>query len=199
MMAIVSCNYKTEQHVNDEPISTAPAEAMTEDLNVEVDNLDDFEMIDIGSEEMLNKCFARSTCVRSESRINGRHLIKIWKVDGKVAHRTIDVTTQRCVRSKDPSINRENNTNDRMLKCDQIGTHFLMCALFATRKSMESTKSSTRFYFFVTDNSFTHIEPLMKRSDLIDMLESFSKKVGISEVIIVNGAPEENSTEVKKF
>ena len=53
--------------------------------------------------------------------------------------------------------------------------------------------------FFVSDKSFIHAEPLRKRSDLICALNSFAKEVGVPETIIADGAPEENSAEVKKF
>ena len=38
------------------PIGTASAESMTDDLHVEVDELDEFD-ISLDSEEMLNECF----------------------------------------------------------------------------------------------------------------------------------------------
>ena len=47
--------------------------------------------------------------------------------------------------------------------------------------------------------SFVRAEQLSKISDLTCALKSFAKKVGVPEAIIVDGTPEDNSAEVKKF
>ena len=52
---------------------------------------------------------------------------------------------------------------------------------------------------FLTDKSFVRAELLRKRSDLIYALNSFAKEFGVPEAIIMEGVPEEDSTEVKKF
>ena len=74
-----------------------------------------------------------------------------------------------------------------------------MGSFFATKKSTKSTIGKAYCQLFVADKSFLHVEQLSKRSDLTHALNSFAKKVGVPEEIIVDGAPEYDSREVKKF
>ena len=74
-----------------------------------------------------------------------------------------------------------------------------MDTLFATRKYTKSTKGITCCQLFVIDNYFLQEETLRNRDDLIHALNSFTKEVGVPGAIIADGAPEENSAEVKKL
>ena len=111
----------------------------------------------------------------------------------------MDVTTQRCVRSEDPSMNRECSTNDRMLRYNRLNIHFFIDTLFATKKSTESTRGNAYCQLFIACKSFVHTEPLRKRSDLIHALKSFAKEIGVPEALIVDSVLEENISEEKKF
>ena len=86
-----------------------------------------------------------------------------------------------------------------MLRQNRLNTHFFIDKFVATKKSTKTTRVSTCYQFFVADKSFVHMEPLRKRSDLIYALQSFAKKIGAPEALIVDGSPEENSAEAKKF
>ena len=92
---------------------------------------------------------------------------------------TIDVVTQRCVRSEDSRISREHSSNNKMLRHDRIDAHLFMDAFFVTRKHENSTRGNMCCQLFVTDKSFVHAEPLRKRSDLICALKIFAKEVGV--------------------
>ena len=80
-----------------------------------------------------------------------------------------------------------------------MSTHLFIYTFFATKKSTKSTRGNTCCQIFVTDKSLVHVEPLRKRSDLIRALKSFAKEIGVPEATIVDGALEDNSSEVKKF
>ena len=89
--------------------------------------------------------------------------------------------------------------NDRMLRHNQLNNHFFMDAFFVTKKATKSTRGNTCCQLFVIDESFVHVEPLWKRNDLMHALSIFTKDIGVPEVLIVDGKPEENSAETKTF
>ena len=85
--------------MDDTSIGTDPTEAMTDDLHVDVEDLDDFDMSDFESKEMLNIFCTSSTRARCENRIDGKHLSKVCKIDRKSADRNVEVVSKRCARS----------------------------------------------------------------------------------------------------
>ena len=90
------------------------------------------------------------------------YLSKVLKIDRKSADSKKDIAAQRRDRSEDPIVRRENNTNDRMLRCNRLDNYFFMGTLFATKKVTKSVRGYTCCQIFVTDGSFAHVEPLRK-------------------------------------
>ena len=80
-----------------------------------------------------------------------------------------------------------------------MNTHFFMDAFFATKKTTKSTREKTCCQISVIDKSFVHVELWREKSDLIHTLKILAKEIGFLEAIIVDSAPEENSSEVKKI
>ena len=80
--------------MDDTFIGVYPTEATTDDSQLEVDDLSDFDSSSFDLEETLDECLASSACVRSENRTDGKHLIKVWNVDKKL------LTKNRCCNSK---------------------------------------------------------------------------------------------------
>ena len=150
MMSVGLCNCKAGHCLDDASISMAPTEAMTDDSDVEVDNLDDFDASDFDSEEMLEEHFTSSAFVMSEVRIDSKHLSKVWKIGRKASDRTTHVTAQICVRGEDLSVRREHNTNDRTLRYDRLYNHFFMDTFFATKKATKYTRGNTCCQIFAT-------------------------------------------------
>ena len=68
---------KNEQCGDKTSIGATPTEAMTDDSHVEVEYLDDFDISDLDLEEILNEYFSSSLYVRSNNRIDGKHLRKV--------------------------------------------------------------------------------------------------------------------------
>ena len=48
--------------------------------------------------------------------VNAEHLSKVWRIDLETAKQTLDVTTQLCKRTTDPTLSHNYSTNDRMLQ-----------------------------------------------------------------------------------
>ena len=77
MMPIGTRNYKNKRCVDGASIGEAPAESMTDDSHVEIDDLDDFAISDFNLEEIMNKYFARLAFVISKNRMDGEHPSKV--------------------------------------------------------------------------------------------------------------------------
>ena len=67
--------------------------------------------------------------------VSAEQLSKVWSIDMSDAQRTIDATTQLCVRSKGDALTRNYTTNDRMLRYRRIKQHFFKYTVFATKQS----------------------------------------------------------------
>lgn len=119
-----------------------PVESMTDDSNVDIDYLGDFNVSDFGSEETLNEYCTSSSCVRSKNRTCGKFLSNVWKIDRKSADRIIDFTTQRCEKSENYRISRERSKNYRMIRRDRKDVNFFTDTFIVTRKSKNSTRGN---------------------------------------------------------
>ena len=143
---------------------------------------------------------AGSATAVSTKGVDAEHLSKIWRVDRATAERTIDVTSQRCVRSSgNEGLVRNYGTNDRMLRYRRINQHFFMDTFFATKKIGKSTRGNTCCQLFVTDKGFVYVIPMRFKRDLPAAIRAFAKAVGAPDTIICDHAKEQVSKEVKGF
>ena len=74
-----------------------------------------------------------------------------------------------------------------------------MDTFFATKTVTKSIRGNTCCQIFATDKGFTYVEPMWRWSDMLFVLKSFAKEVGILEAFIVDTAKEQNLIKVKKF
>ena len=88
---------------------------------------------------------------RPRGSVDPEHLAKIWRISHEDAKRTIDATSQHCVRTHDPKLSRNYGTNDRMLRYKRINDYFFMDTFFATKKRGKSMQGNTCCQLFVTD------------------------------------------------
>ena len=94
---------------------------------------------------------ASAVHVERHQGVTAKHLAKIWRIDENVAKRTLDVTSQRSVRTDNPKLSRNYTTNDRMLRYKHLKEYFFMDTLFATSKASKSSHGHTCAQLFVTD------------------------------------------------
>lgn len=128
------------------------------------------------------------------------HFSKIWKISQEDAQRTIENTTQRCVRNPGPSLKRDFNTNDRMLRYKRLNEYFFMDTFYATKsKTLKSLRQNTCCQLFVTDKGYMFVCPMEKEADVLLALKLFAKDVGAPEALVTDGARAETSAEIKKF
>ena len=91
---------------------------------------------------------------RRHQGVKPPHLAKIWRIDKNTAKRTLDITSQRSVRTDNPKLSCNYGTNDRMLRYKHLNEHFFMDTLFATSKAKKSLRGHTCAQLFVTDKGF---------------------------------------------
>ena len=75
--------------------------------------------------------------------VNAKHLAKVWRIDEQTAKKTLNITSQKCVRTDNPKLSRNFSTNDRTLRYKHLKDHFFMDTLFATSKARKSSRGNT--------------------------------------------------------
>jgi hypothetical protein len=131
--------------------------------------------------------------------VTAEHLSKVWQIYLPTAERTIDNTSQRCVRAEEFHLSRNYSTNDRMLWYKRINQHFFMDTFFATKKLRRSSRGHTCMQIFVTDKGFIYAVPMTARSDVSKAIKLFAKEIGAPDAIICNAACEQIPKEVRTF
>ena len=132
-------------------------------------------------------------------RVKPSALAKIWRIDEDTASKTIDITSQRNVRTDNPKLSRNYGTNDRMLRYKHLKHYFFMDTLFATSKANKSSRGNTCAQLFVTDRGFVYIVPMTKESDVLQAVKQFAKTIGAPDAIICDAARAQKSKDVKKL
>ena len=95
--------------------------------------------------------------------VNAKKLAKLWCVDEHTTDKTLDITSQREVRTDNPKLSCNFSTNDRTLRYKHLKEYFYMDTMFATSKSGKSSRGNTCAQLFVSDKVFVYIVPLKKR------------------------------------
>ena len=125
--------------------------------------------------------------------ISAEMLSNVWSIDLETAKKTLDITSQNCVHSENPSFTRNNGTGDRMLRYKRMHQYFFMDTFFATSKGETSARGYTCCQLFVTDKGFIHVIPMRKRSEVLQAVKQFAKAIGAPDTIICNAAREQTS------
>jgi hypothetical protein len=120
--------------------------------------------------------------------IGPKELAKVFRIDLPTAKRTLNQTTQRCKRVKDPTLNRRYSSNDRMLRYKHISEFFYMDTFYATKKAGPTTRGNTCCQIFVTDKGFVWPCPMRKESDVHHAVRLFFKEIGVPDAIICDNA-----------
>jgi len=116
-------------------------------------------------------------------------IARIFQCSKNVAQRTLQVTTQRCVRvSSNPSLSRRYNTNDRMLRYNRLSCDMFMDTFFSSVASIRGYKMAQ---LFVSDFNFLHVQNMKRRAELPFALKSMFKGVGVPAGIVADGAREQ--------
>ena len=147
----------------------------------------------------LNTIMASATHAEKSKGVDPAHLSKIWKIDLKMAERTLDVVSQFSKRTDDPKLSGKYGTNDRMLQYRRITEYFFMDTFFATKKAGKSSRGHTCCQLFVTDKGFVYVVPMKSKAEVLQAVKQFAKEIGAPEAIICDMAGEQTSHALKRF
>ena len=92
------------------------------------------KVIELTDEEALEAFMTSATEASKLKGVDAETLSKIWRIDLETAKKTIDITSQRCVRQMETEFSRNYSTNDRMLRYKRINQYFFMDTFSATSK-----------------------------------------------------------------
>ena len=133
--------------------------------------------------------------------VTPKELSKIFRIDEDRARRTINSTTQRLRRSKNPTLSRRYSTNDRTLRYRHVNELFYTDTFFATGKAHKTKRGNSCMQLFVTDTGFVHVVPMTDKSgvSVAQAMRDFFRVVGIPDAFIRDKSPEQNSGEARKL
>lgn len=161
-------------------------------------DMNDGDTLELGHVD-LDDFMACSTTADASRGVTPAHLSKVWRIDHETAERTINATSQRCVRTESNHLSRNYSTNDRMLRYKRISQHFFMDTFFATKKAGKSSRGHTCMQLFVTDKGFVYVIAMKSKKDVPKAMKAFAKEVGAPDAIICDAAREQISQEVRTF
>ena len=151
-------------------------------------------------DEKAQEAFMASAAHASKPKnFDAEHLSKVWRIDLPMAKRTVDSTSQHCIRTKDATLSKNFSTNDRMLRYKRLNLYYFMDTFFATSKGGRSSRGHTCVQLFVTDKGYIYVIPMKKKSDVLQAVKQFAKEVGAPTAIICDAAREQTSSALKQF
>ena len=131
--------------------------------------------------------------------VNAKHLAKIWRIDEHTAKKTIDVTSQKSVRTDNPKLSWNFSTNDRTLRYKHLKDHFFMDTLFSTSKAGKSSRVNTCAQLFATDKGFVYLVFMKSENQVLHAIKQFSKVIGAPDFLINNASIAQKYGEVRKY
>ena len=143
--------------------------------------------------------FMASAVATFNSGVTPEHLSKVWRISHEEAKRTIDNTSQRLVRPKDPTLSKNYGTNDRMLRYKRIKDYFFMDTFFATKKGGKSSRGHTCCQLFVTDKGFVYVVPMRRKGEVLQAMKQFAKEIGAPDAFVADMSGEQTSAAVRTF
>jgi hypothetical protein len=102
----------------------------------------------------------------SERGVTPEYLSNVWRISFEDAKRTIGVTSQLSVTSKDPILAKNYGTNDRILRYKRIKEYFFMDTFYAAKNGGTSSRDHTYCQLFVTDKGFVYVVPLRRKEEV---------------------------------
>ena len=131
---------------------------------------------------------------KKHKSVKASDLARRWRIPLAQAQKTIEMTTQRCVRSGEvPSLNRRYKTNDRMLRYARVSTDVFMDTFFTAKRLGPSTRGFTCCQIFVTEFGHVFVVPLQSKAGerIKYALKKYFKDVGVPPMIICDAAREQ--------
>jgi len=132
----------------------------------------------------------------TKNTLTAERLAATWNIGLDAAKRTLNVTTQRGVRTvMHPTLKRRWHTNDRNLRYRRLPT-----ALFTdTMKAKEKSIRGNRFaQIYVNDIHWTRLFPMVKESQAHETLSLLFKRDGVPNELISDNAKAQTKGDFRK-
>ena len=179
-----------------------PGDNENTDQHVDVASVLAGTTLPISGEINLDEYFTVGAAhARARKSVDAEHLSKVWRIDLETAKKTLDITSQSCVRTGNPNLTKNYGTNDRMLRYRRIKEFFFMDTFNATRSAGKSSRGHKCCQLFVTDKGFVYVVPMKTQTkvDILGAVKQFAKEVGSPEAIICDAHPSQVSDVVRSF
>ena len=180
--APTSCNMSIDDHIADDNVLLDKIFKESNDGTLDVDNI------------MMSAVHAGR-----HQGVKAKHLAKIWRIDEDMAKKTLDITSQRSVRTDNPKLSRNFSTNDRTLRYKHLKDHFFMDTLFATSKAGKSSRGNTCAQLFVSDKGFVYLVPMKSESQVLQAIKQFAKAIGAPDALIHDASRAQKAQAVRKY
>ena len=115
------------------------------------------------------------------------------------AQQTNDTTSQNSRRTHDPKLSQNYGLNNHILWYTIIKYWFFMDTFFLTKKAVKLSIGNSWCELFVTDNGFVYVVPMKSRTEVLQAVKQFTKKIGSPGEIVCDGASEQKSHNLNKF
>jgi Reverse transcriptase (RNA-dependent DNA polymerase) len=116
-------------------------------------------------------------------------LARNWGIDRRTARRTVDVTTQRGVRTVlHPTLSRRFRTNDRQLRYRRLAIDCFTDTLISNTKSKRGNNYAQ---IFATADGWCRAYPMEKKSEAHEGLSLLFQREGVPNTMIMDNAREQ--------
>ena len=148
----------------------------------------------------LERTFGDVGAMRADKveRASPEFLSKIWSIKIDEAERALEQNTILYNRPAANDLSRRAMNSDRRTRYKRIRSNFFTDTFFVDKKA--TTKEGFNcMQLFVSDKGFVAVYPMKSKSEFPKALKLFCKEVGVPERLVVDGAREQKSREVKSF
>jgi hypothetical protein len=125
-MTIGSMNVTDQQYLigNESPDAYLSIETPPQEENSDNTCLDKIHIDSIEGYLNLDGIIVSAIQKGRHKDVEPNYLAKIWRIDKAITKKTIDITTQRSVRTDNPKLSRNYGTNDRMLRYKHLKEYY---------------------------------------------------------------------------
>jgi len=149
---------------------------------------------------LMMRCDATLASVQTQQRewqVGPTSLAQTWGIGLQTAKRTLDVTTQRGIRTVlHPTLSRRFRTNDRQLRYRRLSHDMFTDTMEA---SIVSWHRQNRYaQVFATRFGWVRAFPMKRKSDAHEALSLMAHRDGVPPAIIMDGSKEQTMGEFRK-
>ena len=134
----------------------------------------------------LNANIAATVTGERHSSVSPENLARKWNIGLETAKRTLQVTTQRGVRTAIHPLHRRYRVDHLHLNRRRLNGDWFTDTLFSKVISIQGNLCAQVF----TNGNFTMVHPLSSKSRVGQALTEFTDDVGIPDTLMSDGAPE---------